>query len=423
MDKMDIEVCLDFTGLDRSEIEKMRKAASSCLDKIWGKDYAGSTWTDLPLRMLDEDVELIQNAATYVQGKCKKMIVIGIGGSFLGAKAAIEALDSNIQKAREAMGSAYPFVEVEFAGYSLSAVSLSRFVKMVQEEDVMLCVISKSGETMEVKAAFAILEAEMLARFGEKEAAKRIMVITDPDSGTLRRLAMEKNFLSLEIPSDIGGRYSVLTAVGLLPMAVMGVDIKEVLAGAAAAVGTPRWDTDALDYAIARNLYRKKGKRLEIFEVYETCLSSFTLWLMQLFGESEGKSSDAIYPTSLEMSRDLHSIGQYLQEGAPIFFETVISAFDDSKDLVVPGEFGKMLGGRSLNELNVMAQKAAIKAHFEAGIPVVKIGIKDITPFNMGQLFYFFEASCAISALLQGVNPFDQPGVENYKNEMSKLLS
>ncbi|MGP1544647.1 MAG: glucose-6-phosphate isomerase [Candidatus Fimenecus sp.] len=422
MDKLDIEINLDASGIDVSEVVRMRKDALSFLDKIWKKDYVGSGWIDFPLRMSKSQIEEIENAAVYVQGICKKMIVIGIGGSFLGAKAGIEALMPQIEKARNSMVENYPFVDVVFAGNNLSAFALSKFVKMVQDEDVMLCVISKSGETLEVKVAFSILLAELAERFGPKEAAKRIIIITNSNDGTLRKLAKEKQYITLDIPADIGGRYSVLTSVGLLPMAVMGLDIKQILAGAVAAAGSPRWDTDALDYAIARNIYRKQGKRLEVFEVYEPQLYSLTLWLMQLFGESEGKSENAIYPANLELTRDLHSMGQYLQEGANIFFETVIDAPNQNIDLEIPETFFENFSVCSVKKLNEIAQKAAINAHKEANRPVLKIAVSEISEYTLGELFYFFETSCAVSALFQGVNPFNQPGVENYKNEICKLL-
>lgn len=422
MDKLDIEIDLQASGLDKSLIDDARKDGLKILDNLWQKDLPGSGWIDFPLKISKQQIEEIQNAAIYVQGNCKKMIVIGIGGSFLGAKAGIELLMPQIEHTRSSMGGNYPFVDVVFAGNNLSAFALSKFVKMVQDEDVMLCVISKSGETMEVKVAFSILCAELEERFGEKEAAKRIIIVTDSSGGALRKLAQDKKYIMLDIPCDIGGRYSVLTAVGLLPMAVMGIDIEQVLAGAAAAAGSPRWDTDALDYAIARSLYRKNGKRLEVFEVYEPQLYSFTLWLMQLFGESEGKSEEAIYPANLEFTQDLHSMGQYLQEGASIFFETVIDVPSKLIDLQIPKTLFEGIGVSSIGELNRIAQKAAIKAHKEAGRPVLRIAVPEISEYALGELFYFFETSCAVSALFQGVNPFDQPGVENYKNEMRNLL-
>ncbi len=421
MDKLDIKIDLEAAGLERSEIIAMRGEALEKLDKLWKKD-PGASWIDFPLKITAGEIEEIENAAVYVQGFCKKMIVIGIGGSFLGAKATLEALLPQIETERQKMGENYPLVDVVFAGNNLSAFSLSQFVKMIQDEDVMLCVISKSGETLEVKVAFSVLCAELEERFGKAEAAKRIIIITDPKSGALRKLATERNYISLDIPSDIGGRYSVLTTVGLLPMAVMGVDIKQVLAGAAAAAGSPRWDTDALDYAIVRNLYRKKGKRLEIFEVYEPQLSSFVLWLIQLFGESEGKSEEAVYPTMLEFTRDLHSMGQYLQEGAPIFFETVIDMPYKNINLQIPNSLFSGMGISDIQSLNEIAQKSAIKAHKEANIPVVRISVPEISAYALGELFYFFETSCAVSAMLQGVYPFNQPGVENYKSEMRKFL-
>ena len=422
MDKLDIEINLDASGIEKNQIEDMKSSALSLLDELWQKKQAGTDWIDFPLKISRQQIEEIKNAAVYVQGNCKKMIVIGIGGSFLGAKAGIEALMPQIENARNSMGENYPFVDVVFAGNNLSAFALSKFVKMVQDEDVMLCVISKSGDTLEVKVAFSILFAELEDRFGPKEAAKRIIMITDPKSGALRELANEKKYIALDIPSGIGGRYSVLTAVGLLPMAVMGLDIEQLLAGAVAAAGSPRWDTDALEYAIARHIYRKNGKRLEVFEVYEPQLYSFTLWLMQLFGESEGKSCDAIYPTSLELTQDLHSMGQYLQEGADILFETVIDAPSKVLDLQVPKTFFEDMSASSIGALNEIAKKAVIKAHKEAHRPVLRIAVSEISEYTLGEMFYFFETSCAVSALFQKVNPFDQPGVENYKSEMRKLL-
>lgn len=422
MDKLDIEINLEYSGVSKNKIDDIRKTAISALDEIWSKKLSGSGWIDLPLKMTASEIERIENAAIYAQAACKKMIVIGIGGSFLGSKAAISALENKIQKRRESIGENYPFVEVEFAGTSLSAMEHKKYVDMVQKEDVMLCVISKSGNTLEVNAIFSILMEEMIAKLGKEEAKKRVLIITDTKEGELRKVAEEENYITLDIPEDVGGRYSVLTAVGLLPMAVMGIDIKQILAGAAAAAGSPRWDSDALDYAIVRNIYLNMGKRLEVFEVFEPALSNITLWLMQLFAESEGKHKKAIYPTSLEFTRDLHSLGQYLQEGSDIFFESIISVNSCDEDLVIPKSAGGNLGGRSLAELSDIAQKAVIKAHSEAGIPIVKISLPEISEYTIGEMFYFFETSCAVSALLQGVNPFDQPGVESYKKEMRELL-
>lgn len=406
---MDIRVNTDRIGLDRSQIEAMYPKAGQALDRLWSGKEAMTGWVRLPIKQDESELEYILNVADVIREEAELFVVLGIGGSYLGAKAAIEGLPKSEGG-----------IEVRFLGTNFCTRYYRETIEEIKRKKTIVCIISKSGNTMEVKAAFEIVKPLLKEKYGsEEEAAKRIIAITDKEKGNLRREAAEKGYLSMDIPADVGGRYSVFTAAGLLPMAVSGIDIREFLRGGAEMAGSPEWDINATDYAIARFLHQENGKVLEVIDLCDSRLEYLGEWMKQLYGESEGKDGKGLWPATLMFSTDLHAMGQYLQQGRQIFIETLISV-DASKDVIeVPAGD---LEGRTLAELNQIMYDGVIKAHAEGGIPITEIHLPEMTAYYYGQLLYYLETTCAITAMLSGVNPFDQPGVEAYKAEMRKLL-
>ncbi len=377
-----------------------------------GAEFKG--WAVLPSSSDKELIEAIKQTAEEIRKKCSLFVVIGIGGSFLGAKAVIDALN----------GSQEGFPEVVFAGYNMNGAYLNKVKKRMAKESSCLCVISKSGRTVEPLLAYAILKDLMFAKYGYREARKRIFVITDEKNGDLRPDAFENRFRSFVIPDNIGGRYSVLTPVGLLPTAVAGHDI-EALVNGALKIETSDWSADGslLDYAVNRTILQEENKVLEIFEYFEGNLRYFGEWLKQLFGETEGKEGRGAYPVCQFFSRDLHSLGQFLQQGNQIFYETMIRISDSPDDIEIPWYAGYPYAGKTLEQINDCAEQGVIKAHQNAGIPINEIHIDRPDEDSIGQMIYFFEMSAALSAYSMGLNPFDQPGVEEYKKEMHRLVT
>lgn len=409
---MDLRIDLRETGVAEEEIAKMRTAALTAYETLRAGNMEFSGWVHLPERYdRDELADIIETAAE-IRKKCDLLIVIGIGGSYLGARAVTEAL------AHTATGG----VELLFAGNNMSAAYHSEVLARAQERDVCLCVISKSGTTAEPSMAFALLKDMMVRKYGTSEARGRIYAVTDANRGLMRAEADKEGYRIFVIPDDIGGRYSVLTPVGLLPIAAAGIDVRALLGGAQAVCARTGWQERLTDYAICRYLLAQAGKAIEIFEYYEPQLQYFAEWLKQLFGESEGKAGKGLFPASLSFSADLHSMGQFLQEGRQMFFETVMDICNPHTDLLLPESAGELLAGRSMNAVNRAALNGVIAAHRSVGVPVVKLEIPALTPAYMGQMIYFFEMTCAVTGMLTGVNPFNQPGVERYKNEMKKEL-
>ena len=406
---MDIKVKTENIFIDRSEIESMRHEAGRALDRLWSGKEDMTGWVQAPLNMSEKLIEDILNVADAVKDEAELFVVIGIGGSYLGAKAAIDALP------KFEIG-----IPVRFFGTGFCPDDYLETIELVKEKNTVLCVISKSGNTTEIKAAFETLKPVMAEKYGgEEEAAKRIIAVTDKEKGNLRKEADEKGYVTFEIPSDIGGRYSVFTAAGLLPMAVSGIDIRGLIDGAKEMATSPDWDVDGTDYAVARELLRRKGERIEVMEMCHSRLEFFGQWVRQLYGESEGKEGKGLFPDVMMLSRDLHSMGQYLQQGPGGIFETMVLVDRPFRDTEIPGGD---LAGRTIGELNRIMAEAVAKAHAEAGISVIEIHIPELTPRYYGQLLYFLETTCAVTAMLEGVDPFDQPGVEAYKAEMRKLL-
>lgn len=406
---MNIKVITEGLGLDKNEIMQLRPEAGKALDRLWSGNEDMTGWVQTPLKQDKTELEYILNAADVVRNEAQLFVVIGIGGSYLGAKAAIEALP----KAERG-------THVRFFGTNFCTDYYREVIEEIKSKETILCVISKSGNTTEINAAFETLKPIMEEKYGSREAAaKRIIAVTDATNGELRKEAEEMGYATFEIPSDIGGRYSVLTPVGLLPMAVSGIDIREVLRGAREMATSPDWDESGTDYAISRHLLQQKGKHIEAIEMCHSRLGYLGEWMKQLYGESEGKNGQGLWPATLTFSTDLHSMGQLIQQGRQNFFETIITVDDPEYTITVPE--GK-LKGKTIAQLNEAMINGVINAHRSVGIPVAEIHIPKLDPYHYGQLLYYLETTCAVTAMLNGVNPFDQPGVEDYKAEMRKIL-
>lgn len=404
-------------GIEKTVREQLLGEAQEWFDRLNSDrtDYFGaehSGWVKWPDIIESDLVSDIMETAEQIRKQCSLFIVVGIGGSYLGASAVIDALN----------GSKDGFPDIEFAGYSMSAAYQEKLIRRLNSESTCICVISKSGKTVEPLLSYAILKDKMFAKYGTNEARKRIYVITDEKKGDLRIDALENQFKTFYIPENIGGRYSVLTPVGLLPIAVSGHDIRALISGARNLVNSPAWKTGLLDYAVSRIALQNSGKSVEVFEYFEANLRVFGEWIRQLFGESEGKEGKGAFPTCLCFSRDLHSMGQFLQQGNQVFYETLISIENPSYDLDIPWQAGYPYSGKTLEQINECSEKGVIEAHRQANIPIGMLEISTLDEKNLGELIYFFEMSAAISAYLLGVNPFDQPGVEFYKKEMKRFV-
>lgn len=391
-----------------------------------GAEYLG--WVDLPLSYDRDELARIEAAAARIREQAEVLVVAGVGGSYAGARAVIEALSHPLYNVLDPGQRHGPMVL--FAGHNLSSAYLAGLLDALGEREVALNVISKSGATLETAVAFRFLRAYLQRRYGEAEARRRIYVTTDGEGGALRQLAAAEGYASFAVPRRIGGRYSVLTPVGLLPIAAAGIDVRALLAGAAAAAAAYQ-DPDlganpCYRYAVARTLLYRQGKAVELLVSYEPMLAALAEWWKQLFGESEGKEGRGLYPASAAFTTDLHSLGQYLQEGQRHLIETAIWVTEPPRDLALPAAAGDdglgFLAGASLHSINQRAREATELAHTDGGVPVLTITLPELAAEPMGQLLYFFEKACAMSGYLLGVNPFDQPGVEAYKKNMFALL-
>ncbi len=390
-----------------------------------GSDFLG--WHHLPSNISSELLEDIQNTANTIREKAKYFVVIGIGGSYLGARAVIEALSNPFSVYQKSN-----FPKIIYAGQNLSEDYLYNLLEFLKNEDYALTVISKSGTTTEPAIAFRLLKAQLEEKYGSEEAATRIIAITDAKKGALRTLANQKSYKTYVVPNDVGGRFSVLTPVGLLPIAVAGFDIKSLVDGAhnmekLCSSSSSLTINPAALYAATRNALLKKGFNIEILINFSPTLMYFTEWWKQLFGESEGKENKGIFPAGANFTTDLHSMGQYIQEGRRELFETLISVKTPHKQVLIPNDNTDLdglnyLSGKNVEYVNKMAELGTIKAHVDGGVPNIKIEISKINEANLGQLIYFFELACAYSGYLLEVNPFDQPGVEAYKKNMFALL-
>ena len=414
------------------ELELLEPQAAAAHRQLHDKTGAGSSflgWLDLPERYDRAELARLKEAAQRIQDQCEALIVIGIGGSYLGARAAISALSHSFSDLLSRDARRAP--RVFFAGHAISDKYLHDLIELVAEKDLALNVISKSGTTTEQAIAFRILRELMEKKYGAEGARERIYVTTDASKGALRKMVQSEGYTSFVIPDDVGGRYSVLTPVGLLPMAAAGIDVDALLEGAAAACswfGRPELkDNGAYQYAALRSIFQRKGKNIEILVNYEPSLFYFSEWWKQLFGESEGKDQKGIFPASVNFTTDLHSMGQFMQDGARSIFATTVWVDRSPVEVVVPhdpkDEDGcEYLAGKSLSCINAKAFQGTVLAHTDGGVPNLVVNVPELNPFYFGALIYFFEKACAMSGYLQGVNPFDQPGVELYKRNMYALL-
>lgn len=425
MISLDLHSALDFVNesVYRNSVEDAFKAFDILHDGTGaGNDFLG--WVDLPSHYDRALVEKMEELAKRWKNEVETIVVIGIGGSYLGAKCAVEAL-SGAFHARAKEG--YP--NIVFAGQNICEDYLGELLDYLKEKNFSLVVISKSGTTTEPAIAFRLLR-ELLERKCGAGAAKRIVAITDAHKGALRKMAEENGFETFIVPDNVGGRYSVLTPVGLLPIALGGFDIRGMLDGAAEMeriCSAKDEKNPALLYAAIRNALYRSGKKIEILVNYNPRLNYFSEWWKQLFGESEGKQGKGIFPASVSFTTDLHSMGQYIQEGEKILFETTVLVEKSGKEIVVKAESNNedglnYLAGKRIGFINSMAQMGTMLAHCEGGVPNITFKVERIDEYNLGSLFYLFESACGISGYTLGVNPFDQPGVEAYKRNMFALL-
>ena len=416
-----------ITSEELSNISKETLAAKETLISCTGKgnDFLG--WIDLPKTLSPEIVSSIKKDVEVLTPKSKLFVVVGIGGSYLGARAVIEALQSEFASMEK---SDHPYVI--YAGHTLSEDYYHQLLQMLDSHDYAVAVISKSGTTTEPAVAFRIIKAHLEHKYGKANAAERIIAITDARRGALHDIAQQEGYQTYVIPDNVGGRFSVLTPVGLLPIAMAGYDIDKLLKGACdmrdiCINNNTLEDNPALMYAAIRNLLYRKGRKVEILENFVPNLKYISEWWKQLYGESEGKEGKGILPHSLSFTTDLHSMGQYVQEGERLMFETVLSVAQPHNWVEIPMDTQNLDGinylvGKSLTEINHNAELGTILAHVDGGVPVLRIEVPTVDEYVLGQLIYFFEFACGVSGYMLGVNPFDQPGVEAYKKNMFRLL-
>ncbi len=418
--------------LAMTEIDYMEDMVKSAHDKLHngtgaGNDFLG--WIDLPVNYDKDEFARIKKSAEKIKSDSDVLIVIGIGGSYLGARAAIEMLTNNFHNALDSDKRKSP--KIFYVGNNISSTYMTELLQAIEGKDVSLNIISKSGTTTEPAIAFRILRTYVEKKYGIEEARKRIYATTDKAKGALKTLADAEGYESFVVPDDIGGRFSVLTAVGLLPIAAAGIDIDAMMKGAADArevYSNPSLkENEAYKYAAVRNALYNKGKVIEVLVNYEPSLHYFNEWWKQLFGESEGKDNKGLFPAAVDFSTDLHSMGQYVQEGRRTLFETVISVEKAKYEINIEAAENDMdglnfLAGKTMDFVNRKAFEGTILAHNDGGVPNMVLNVPELSPYYFGYMVYFFEKACGISGYILGVNPFDQPGVEAYKKNMFALL-
>lgn len=429
--RLDLSKVEPYVKLEQelSNMEAMVKSAHDTLKNGTGagSDFLG--WLDLPVNYDKNEFERIKNAAERIKKNSEALIVIGIGGSYLGPRAAIEMLNSNFYNVLKKDKRDTP--QVFFVGNNISSTYLADLLDAIEGLDISVNVISKSGTTTEPAIAFRVFKDYMEKKYGVDGAKERIFATTDKSRGALKSLADEMGYETFVIPDDVGGRFSVLTAVGLLPIAVAGISIDEMMQGAADAreayANDDFMNNDCYKYAAMRNILYNKGKNIEILVNYEPGLHYFNEWWKQLFGESEGKDQKGIFPAAVDFSTDLHSMGQYIQEGRRTLFETVLNVEKAKREVSIEEAKGDLdglnfLAGKTIDFVNKQAFKGTLLAHNDGGVPNMVLNIPELSPYYFGYMVYFFEKACGISGYLLGVNPFDQPGVEAYKKNMFALL-
>lgn len=414
------------------EVESMKALTESARKLLLSKSGAGNDylgWIDLPVDYDKEEFARIKKAAEKIKSDSDVLVVIGIGGSYLGARAAIEFLGHNFFNSVSKDLRKAP--EIYFVGNSISSNYLAGLVDVIGDRDFSVNIISKSGTTTEPAIAFRVFKKMLEEKYGKDGAAKRIYATTDKAKGALKKLADAEGYEEFVVPDDVGGRFSVLTAVGLLSIAVSGVDIDELMAGAASArkrcIENDFDNNDAMQYVALRNIMLRKGKSVEILCDYEPSLHYTLEWWKQLMGESEGKDNKGLFPASVDLTTDLHSMGQFIQDGSRIMFETVLNVEKTSREIVIEKEDEDLdglnyLAGKTMDFVNKCAMNGTILAHTDGNTPNLRVDIPEQTPFYLGELFYFFEFACGLSGYMLGVNPFNQPGVESYKKNMFALL-
>lgn len=417
--------------LSENEINLMERQVIEAVKTLESKSGAGNDflgWIDLPSNYNKDEFAKIKKVAEKIKNNSEILLVIGIGGSYLGAKAAIEFLSHSFYNNLSKDQRKTP--EIYFVGQNISGTYLKDLLELVGDKDYSINVISKSGTTTEPALAFRVLKNHIEKKYGKDEAKNRIFATTDKSRGALKKLANEEGYETFVIPDDVGGRFSVLTPVGLLPMAVAGINIDEMMQGAKDAscdMKAEFKENPCYKYVAARNALHRKGKEIELLVNYEPKLHFVSEWWKQLFGESEGKDGKGIFPASVDFSTDLHSMGQYIQDGKRIMFETIINIENPIKDIIIELEKDDLDGlnyleGKGFDFVNKKAMDGTVLAHVDGGVPNLQIDIPEATPYHLGYMFYFFMKSCGVSGYLLGVNPFDQPGVEAYKKNMFALL-
>ena len=432
MNKVTFDYSKAASFIGDHEVESMKKLAMDAKDLLVSKTGAGNDflgWIDLPVDYDKEEFDRIKKAAAKIQSDSEVLLVIGIGGSYLGARAAIEFLRHSFYNTVSKEIRKTP--EIYFVGNSISSTYIRHLMDVIGDRDFSINMISKSGTTTEPAIAFRVFKEMMEKKYGKEEAAKRIYATTDKARGSLKSLATEEGYESFVVPDDVGGRFSVLTAVGLLPIAVSGADIDKLMEGAQAgrkaALENAFEDNDAVKYAALRNILLRKGKGIEILANYEPSVHYVSEWWKQLYGESEGKDQKGIFPASVDLTTDLHSMGQFIQDGSRNMFETVINVETSREEIILQEEPVDLdglnyLAGKSVDFVNKSAMNGTILAHTDGQVPNFMVTVPEVNEFYLGQLFYFFEFACGVSGYLLGVNPFNQPGVESYKKNMFALL-
>lgn len=430
--KLQFDYSKALSFLSQHEVEYLAAQVELAHEQLHNKTGAGSDylgWVDLPENYNREEFARIQASAKQIQSDSEALVVIGIGGSYLGARAALEMLSHSFYNILPKDKRKTP--EIYFVGNNISSTYVTHLLQLLEGKDFSVNVISKSGTTTEPAIAFRIFRELLEKKYGKEAARKRIYATTDQEKGALKTLATAEGYETFVIPDDVGGRYSVLTAVGLLPIATAGIDVEAIMKGAADAqheFSNPKLaENQAYQYAAVRNSLYRKGKTIEILVNYEPSLHFVSEWWKQLFGESEGKDYKGIYPASVDFSTDLHSMGQFVQDGNRILFETVIQVDQVADHITIgtdPDDLDGLnfLSGKTMDFVNKKAFQGTMLAHTDGNVPNLIVTLPDMTPYSFGYMVYFFEKACGISGYLMGVNPFDQPGVEAYKKNMFALL-
>lgn len=432
MAKVTFDYSVAKSFLNDTELSMMENIAETAKKTLLSRTGAGNDflgWIDLPVDYDKEEFARIQKAAEKIQNDSEVLLVIGIGGSYLGARAAIEFLRHSFYNNVSKEVRKTP--EIYFVGNNISTTYISHLLDVIGDRDFSINMISKSGTTTEPAIAFRVFKKKLIEKYGKEEANKRIYATTDKARGALKNLATEEGYESFVVPDDVGGRFSVLTAVGLLPIAVSGADITKLMEGAASmreeCLNKPFMENGSVLYAAIRNMLLRKGKGIEILANYEPSMHYVSEWWKQLYGESEGKDQKGIYPASVDLTTDLHSMGQFIQDGQRTMFETIVDIETSRCEIIMEEEEVDLdglnyLAGKSVDFINKSAMKGTMLAHTDGQVPNLIVHVPEQNEFYLGQLFYFFEFACGVSGYILGVNPFDQPGVESYKKNMFALL-